>query len=381
VQAFETPFTTQMEYVLTGKTADARDAPVMWALRDVIHHPHRATIDQLCYWLMLRLPNDRRKSDEVRTFLIWTVSAHLRPLLINGTVLDFADHVVHAYGNMFIDKPEFLHRLPAARRLMPTMLASMPLDDAGAVREERREFLREMRRVLRRPFKHKPFAAFSEPPWQVFIYRHPWDFAFNPLLAEAWQSHLSAVMRGDAVQHIYWSEVAGGHREIFSLLVAGVPKATWESVDGQLTNLFVTAPDDPVLWRHLASAITRIRVIDGGNLKYDRETKDPFISRLHREYVDGAKRLDQTLREIRKRKGWRERFKKPLAAAKKGLPHILIFAMLSFLAPLLVVAAPHFARTYVHVWKVVLGTEPDCMYPARSAPTTGPDCLAPEKQP
>jgi hypothetical protein len=370
-----------MEHVLAGRTADGADAPVMWALPDVISHPHRATFDQLCYWLMLRLPDDRRGADEVRTFLIWTVSAHLRRLLMNGTMLDFADHVVHAYGNMFIDKLEFLHQLPAARRLMPTMLASMPLEDPAAVREESREFLREMRRVLRRPFNNTPFLAFSEPQWQVFIYRNPWDFTFNPLLAEKWQAHLSAVMRGETADHAYWSEVAGWRREIYSLLVAGVPKATWESFDGQLTNLFVITPDDPVLWRHLAGAITRLRVIDGNNLKYDRNTTDPFISRLHQEYVDGAKRLEQTLKEIRKRKGWRERFKKPLAAAKKGLPHVCIIAMLSFLAPLLVVAAPHFARTYVHVWKVVLGTEPDCMYPAPVKPSTGLDCLEPEKQP
>ncbi|WP_414462373.1 hypothetical protein [Hyphomicrobium sp. DY-1] len=50
--------------------------------------------------------------------------------------------------------------------------------------------------------------------------------------------------------------------------------------------------------------------------------------------------------------------------------------LLSWLAPILVIAGPMLARSYVHVWKVVLGLEPDCMYPALDYQWGKPDCRA-----
>ncbi|WP_414463382.1 hypothetical protein [Hyphomicrobium sp. DY-1] len=60
------------------------------------------------------------------------------------------------------------------------------------------------------------------------------------------------------------------------------------------------------------------------------------------------------------------------------IARILLAAALSYIVPALIIVAPDFARTYVHVWKVVLGAEPDCAYPAPQAPTGGYDCLLPE---
>jgi hypothetical protein len=45
----------------------------------------------------------------------------------------------------------------------------------------------------------------------------------------------------------------------------------------------------------------------------------------------------------------------------------------------MILLAPDLARTYVHMWKAVLGIEPDCKYPAARWTGVGPDCADMEK--
>lgn len=64
--------------------------------------------------------------------------------------------------------------------------------------------------------------------------------------------------------------------------------------------------------------------------------------------------------------------------AQKWFGYALLAFCLSFIIPALIVMAPVFARTYVHVWKVALGQEPDCEYPAAQWPAQGFDCRSPD---
>ena len=66
-----------------------------------------------------------------------------------------------------------------------------------------------------------------------------------------------------------------------------------------------------------------------------------------------------------------------LTAAHKWLGYLMMAILLSFLLPLSVVMAPMIARTYVHVWKVALGLEPDCAYPSRTYSPGMVDCDMP----
>lgn len=66
-----------------------------------------------------------------------------------------------------------------------------------------------------------------------------------------------------------------------------------------------------------------------------------------------------------------------LTGAQRWIGYLVMAFLLSFLLPLTVVMAPLFARTYVHVWKVALGIEPDCAYPSRSYSPGAVDCDLP----
>ncbi len=63
-----------------------------------------------------------------------------------------------------------------------------------------------------------------------------------------------------------------------------------------------------------------------------------------------------------------------LAVAQKWLGYAVIAFCLSFFIPAMIVLAPMFGRTYVHVWKVALGLEPDCVYPATTYTIGSIDC-------
>lgn len=60
--------------------------------------------------------------------------------------------------------------------------------------------------------------------------------------------------------------------------------------------------------------------------------------------------------------------------AQRTLSLVVIAFLLSWLVPLIILAAPMLARTYVHSWKVVLGIEPDCAFPAATFRWGTPDC-------
>lgn len=64
----------------------------------------------------------------------------------------------------------------------------------------------------------------------------------------------------------------------------------------------------------------------------------------------------------------------PPGRARRAVSAIAIVFFVSWLTPLLILAAPMLARTYVHSWKVVLGIEPDCAYPAATFRWGTPDC-------
>ena len=54
---------------------------------------------------------------------------------------------------------------------------------------------------------------------------------------------------------------------------------------------------------------------------------------------------------------------------------LVIAGAISFMVPTFIILAAHLARTYVHVWRVVLRLDPDCAYPAETAPPFGSrDC-------
>lgn len=75
------------------------------------------------------------------------------------------------------------------------------------------------------------------------------------------------------------------------------------------------------------------------------------------------------------------------SATRKKLPRspgqwvqlIFVACALSWIVPSMILLAPDLARTYVHMWKAVLGIEPDCKYPAARWTGVGPDCADIEK--
>lgn len=60
---------------------------------------------------------------------------------------------------------------------------------------------------------------------------------------------------------------------------------------------------------------------------------------------------------------------------------VILTFLLSWLVPLMILAGPMLARTYVHIWKVVLGMEPNCAYPAVVYRADQPDCRDGELKP
>lgn len=63
-----------------------------------------------------------------------------------------------------------------------------------------------------------------------------------------------------------------------------------------------------------------------------------------------------------------------LSRAQQALSTAVLVFLLSWLVPLAILATPMLARSYVHTWKVVLGIEPDCVFPASPFRWRAPDC-------
>lgn len=406
---FEVPFATQVANVWKGRTADGTRAHALWPLPDMERFTDlRQKIIETSAWTLYGLRDELRAREDVRTFVIWSTAAHLWRLTRNGSMLATAVREVEWMGRLMADKASFTATTAFARKLMPDLLLATQPQFREAARKDALDVMRFKTSALRAS-DGAPVRVVYDGRYTVYAHFTPEQILANPYLATRWITHAEALARGTETDHEYWRQVARGERKVFSFFVERKCKATFDSHLGHLKALVVFDPADEVVYDRLSFALAHL----GDIFKFPKDSSNPAIQTLLATQARHMRELKKSIAYARRNTteedaaaapstpsdtttpsksigvrssglasprallrntarvlrnfGCPSRTKHgPTSAATwckstdTFLAYVVLAVAISYLIPLSIVAAPKLARTYVHMWRVALGMEPEC---------------------
>jgi hypothetical protein len=409
VIGFEVPFATQVANVWKGRTADGTRAHALSPLPDMDRFTDlRQKILETSAWTLYGLKDDLRAREDVRTFVIWSTAAHLWRLTRNGSMLATAVRDVEWMSRLMTDQVSFTATTAFARKLMPDLVLATQPQFREAARKEALDVTRIKTSALRAS-DGMPVRVVYDSRYTIYAHFTPEHILANPYLATRWITHVEALATGTETDHEYWRQVAHGERKVFSFFLTRTCKATFDSHLGHLKTLMVFDPADEIVYDRLSFALAHL----GDMFKFPKDSSNPAIQTLLATQARHMRELKKSIAYARHNAsekdapaapGWPSHTTTPskaidvrssgLASARAllrntarvlryfGCPsqtkhsptrgatrsrttdtflaYIVLAAAISYLIPLSIVAAPNFARTYVHLWRVALGMEPEC---------------------
>ncbi len=376
MKAFDTPFWQQLENVLAGLTADGERTHGLWPLPGILPL-EKDTACRIAFTAICEFEDEGTRDDEdVRTCVLWMVSAHLRRLLKSGNIMERAARQISWMCNLYSSRTEFAACVPFIRTLLPGRLPEPP---TASRRERRRDMLKILHRVDQhyRPRDDAPFQALTERDYRVVQYRRPDDCIRHPHSRHVWEDTLRAMKRGEPVDHGYWLDLIHGKRLAFALFVETACVATFENAGGRLINIKLQPAATPATLFTLTRACTTLAYLYGTEFRTDADSGDATI-RAYRaawdQRLQEAAHLWPALKQKVEEKSNTRPFMIPGSTDQWIGGLICVFA-LSYVIPALIVVAPDFARSYAHVWRAAFGLEPAC--PASDPYAARSSCLFP----
>jgi hypothetical protein len=374
MHGFEIAFAEQVANVLEGRTADGTDTHALWPLpRMDSFFDLRRKIIEVSAWTLYGLHGEFRAREEVRTFVIWSTAAHLWRLTREGNPLASAVREVELMSRIMATNAGFVATNPFARKLMPELATFMQVRDRADVRKQLFQALRAQR-TSRSPNDDLPPRVIYSGSYTLLAHSTPAHFLADPALASRWTAHAAALSAGANPDHLYWAQIAQGDRKVYTFLIDGTCRATFDSCRGHLKALVVHDPADDIVYDRLAFALAHL----GDVLKLPEDSDNPVIQQLlllHAQCLRQVHIAMERTKEIGEEMERKRAQQKPVKPAWRRntdtfLAYVVLSIALSYLVPLLIIAAPQFIRTYVDLWRIAFGLEPNCAI----IWSIGPDC-------